>query len=219
MTSFFMKRLDALRTSATNMAALSEKAVEKALRGYFERDTALAKEIMAGDELINLLELEVDQNALNLLALDHPTAKDLRYIVGTLNIGLDLERIGDEAYNIARRSLFLSSRPSLPYVPAMENLSRIAMDMLSGSLSAYLNNNTELALEICQMDEKASTETVKVIKALIDYMINESPAVERCVHSIFIARSMERIADLASNIAESVIFITKGVNIKAACKR
>ncbi len=219
MTSFFLKRLDELKTSATNMAALCEKALEKAQRGYFERDTSLAKEIMAGDEQINLLELEVDQSALRLLALDHPMAKDLRYIVGTLNIGLDLERVGDESYNIARRSLFLSSRPPLPYFPAMENLGRTAMDMLSGAISAYLNDNPDLAVEICRMDEKASTDGVKAIKALIDYMVHEAPSIERCVHSIFIARSLERIAGLSTNIAESVIFITQGVNIKAGCQR
>ncbi|TVQ96138.1 MAG: phosphate transport system regulatory protein PhoU [Desulfovibrionales bacterium] len=219
MTTFFMNRLEELKISATSMAALCEKALDKAQRGYFQRDTSLAKEVMAGDEQINLLELEVDQAALKLLALDHPMAKDLRYIVGTMNIGLDLERIGDETYNIARRSLFLSGRPPLPYFPAMENLGQMSMDMLSGAIAAYLNGDAESALEICQQDEKASTETVKVIKALIDYMVNEAPAVERCVHSIFIARSLERISDLSTNIAESVLFITKGVNLKAGCRR
>ncbi|HDQ39605.1 MAG TPA: phosphate signaling complex protein PhoU [Desulfonatronum sp.] len=214
MTSFFLKRLEQLKTSALNMAALCEKALEKAQRAYFERDTTLAKEVMTGDNLINQLELELDHRALTLLALDQPMAHDLRTIVGTLNIGLDLERIGDEAYNIARRSLFLNSRPPLPYFPAMENLAKVAAEMFSGAVTAFLNENADLALEIREMDDTADTQNIKVAKAVIDYMINEAPAIERGVHTIFISRSLERIADLSSNIADSVIFIAKGANIK-----
>jgi len=217
MTTFFLNRLDQLRTSALNMAALCEKAVEKSQRAYFERNMALAKEVMTGDNLINQLELEVDQNALTLLALDQPMARDLRTIVGTLNIGLDMERIGDEAYNVARRSLFLSTRPPLPYFPAMENLGKIAAEMFSGSICAFMNEDADLALKVCKMDDNADTQSIKVVKAVIDYMVNEAPAIERCVHTIFISRSLERIADLSTNIAESVILIAKGVNIKAYC--
>lgn len=217
MTQFFAKRLSELRTSAANMAALCEKAMDKSQRAYFERSPSLAKEIMTGDEVINALELEVDRNAFNLLALDQPMAGDLRNIVGTLNISLDLERVGDETYNIARRALFLNSRPPLPYFPAMENLSTTAREMLSGAIGAYLNGNSELAMEVCRMEERAQVDTVKAIKTIVDYMANEAPAIERCVHTIFIARSLERISNLATNIAESAIFIVKGVNIKSAC--
>ena len=219
MTQFFVNRLAELRESAANMAALCEKAMDKAHRAYFERNAGLAKEVMTGDEQINLLELAVDRNAFNLLALDQPMAGDLRNIVGTLNISLDLERIGDETYNIARRALLLSNRPPLPYFPAMENLSQIATEMLSGAIGAFLNENPDLALEVCRMEERAHVESVKVIKSVIDYMINEAPAIERCVHTIFIARSLERIANMSTNIAESVIFIVKGVNVKASCTR
>lgn len=219
MTTFFLKRLEQLKTSALNMAALCEKAVEKSQRAYLERDTALAKNVMVGDSLINQLELEVDKNALALLALDQPMARDLRAIVGTLNISLDLERVGDEAYNVARRSLFLSSRPPLPYFPAMENLVRISMEMFSGAISAFANENADLALEVCKMDDSADTQSIKVVKSVIDYMVNEAPAIERCVHTIFISRSLERIADLSTNIAESVIFIVRGVNIKFLCRK
>jgi len=199
------------------MAALCEKAVEKSQKAYFARNMVLAKEVMTGDDLINQLELEVDQNALTLLALDQPMAHDLRTIVGTLNISLDLERIGDEAYNVARRSLFLSTRAPLPYFPAMENLGKITTEMFSGAISAFVNEDADLALEICRMDENANTQSIKVVKAVIDYMVNEAPAIERCVHTIFISRSLERIANLSTNIAESVIFIAKGVHIKAYC--
>ena len=219
MTQFFVNRLAELRESAANMAALCEKSMDKAQRAYFERNAGLAKEVMTGDEQINLLELAVDRNAFNLLALDQPMAGDLRNIVGTLNIGLDLERVGDETYNIARRALFLINRPPLPYFPAMENLSQIAMEMLSGAIGAFLNENPDLAMEVCRMEEKAHVESIKMIKSVIDYMINEAPAIERCVHTIFIARSLERIANMSTNIAESVIFIVKGVNVKASCTR
>lgn len=219
MTTFFLKRLEQLKTSALNMAALCEKALEMSLRAYFERNMLLAKDVMTGDDQINQFELEVDQNALTLLALDQPMAHDLRTIVGTLNISLDLERVGDEAASVARRSLFLSSRPPLPYFSAMENLGKITAEMFSGAITAFMNENAELAREICKMDEIADTQNIKVIKAVIDYMVNEAPAIERCVHTIFISRSLERIADMSTNIAESVIFIANGVNIKASCKK
>ncbi len=217
MTSLFLQRLETLKASTLNMAALCEKAIAKSQQAYFQRDMVLAKEVMTGDDQINRLELEVDQNSLTLLALDQPMAHDLRTIVGTMNIGLDLERVGDEAYNVARRSLFLSSRPPLPYFPAMENLSRIAAEMFSGAIRAFMNENALLAQEVCAMDDTADTQSIKAVKAVIDYMIHESPAIERCVHTIFISRSLERIADLSNNIAESVIFIVEGENIHAPC--
>lgn len=219
MTTLFLQRLETLKASALNMAALCEKAVEKSQGAYFERDATLAKEVMAGDDRINALELEVDRNSLKLLALDQPMAHDLRTIVGTMNIGLDLERVGDEAYNIARRTLFLNSRPPLPYFPAMENLSKIAAEMFSGAIRAFMNENAALAREIRAMDDAADTQSVKAVKAVIDYMVHESPAIERCVHTIFISRSLERIADLSNNIAESVIFIAEGESVNAPCPR
>jgi phosphate transport system protein len=183
-----------------------------------ERDVALAKDVIERDQEINLLEVQVDRFILKLLALDQPMARDLRFIVGSQRISVDLERIGDQAVNIAERAVYLSGRPPLPPIPAMEQLADTAMDMLKVALSAFINQNVAQANDVCQMDDEADELNVEVLKKLMDYMINETPAIERSVQTIITARCLERVADHCTNIAESVIFIVRGVNIKHHCE-
>ena len=200
------------------MAALSERALEKSIRAILERDMQLADEVVEGDQAINMLEVNIDKQSLRLLALDQPMARDLRFIVGCMRIAVELERTGDQAVNIAQRAQFLSSQPPLPPNPALEQLGQIALDMFRTVIHAFVNENSEEAMEVCQMDDEADDMNVRVLKDLLEYMVQELPAVERSVQTIIAARCLERVADQATNIAESVIFINKGVNIKHHCQ-
>lgn len=218
MESRFHQELEKLKMTILRMAALTERALERALESFFARNIELANQIIQQDQEINLLEVEIDKYCLRLLALEQPLAGDLRFIVGCLRIAVDLERIADQAVNIAERTVFLSSRPPLPPNPHMEQLAETAMDMLKTVISAFVNENTDQAYDVCQMDDTADELNAVILKNQINYILNEVPAVERSIQTIIAARCIERAADQATNIAESVIFIVKGVNIKHHCE-
>ena len=219
MESRFHQELEELRMMILQMAALTERALEKSIQAFLGRNMQLADEVIEGDQEINMLEVYVDRQSLRLLALDQPMARDLRFILGCMRIAVDLERVGDQAVNIAQRAQFLSTRPPLPPNPAMEQLGEVALDMFRTVIQAFVNDNSEQAREVCQMDDVADDLNVRILKDLLEYMTHETPAVERSVQTIITSRCLERVADQATNIAESVIFISKGVNIKHHCEQ
>ncbi len=218
MESRFHSDLEQLKMTILQMATLAEKALEKSVRALVERDDDLAGEVVNGDREIDLLEVEVDRHALRLLALDQPMARDLRFIIGSLRIAVELERIGDQAVNIAQRALILNSRPPLPRNHAIEELGDTALDMLRTVISSFVNQNADIATDVCKMDDVADDLNYRILKDALAYMANEAPAVERSVQTIIAARCLERAADQTTNIAESVIFMVKGVNIKHHCQ-
>jgi phosphate transport system protein len=218
MESRFHHELEQLKMTILQMAAMTERALEQAFEAFFARDVELANRVIEGDQAINLLEVDIDKLCLRLLALDQPMAGDLRFIVGCMRISVDLERIADQAVNIAERAVFLASRPPLPPNPALEQLAEVAMDMFKTVISAFVNDNVDQAHDVCQMDDNADELNAAILKNQINYILNEVPAVERSVQTIIAARCIERAADQATNIAESVIFIVKGVNIKHHCE-
>ncbi|HOV85556.1 MAG TPA: phosphate signaling complex protein PhoU [Syntrophobacteraceae bacterium] len=219
MENRFHQEMEELKMTILHMAVLTERALENAVRSLVDRDGDLAQAVIDGDREINLREMEVDRRCLRLLALDQPMARDLRFIVGCLRISIELERIADQAVNIAQRAQFLGSRPPLPRNPAIEQLADTALDMYRSVMSAFVNENTNLARDVCQTDDLADELNVTVLKNLLDYMVHEVPAVERSVQTIIVARCLERVADQTTNIAESVIFIVEGVNIKHRCQQ
>jgi len=219
MESRFHQEMEELKMTILHMAVLTERALENAVRSLLDRDGDLAQAVIDGDREINLREMEVDRRCLRLLALDQPMARDLRFIVGCLRISIELERIADQAVNIAQRAQFLGSRPALPRNPAIEQLADTALDMYRSVMSAFVNENTNQARDVCQTDDLADELNVTVLKNLLDYMVHEVPAVERSVQTIIVARCLERVADQTTNIAESVIFIVEGVNIKHRCQQ
>jgi phosphate transport system protein len=201
------------------MAATTTKAIEKAFQALRERDLELAAEIIQKDQEIDLLEMEIDRSILKLLALAQPMARDLRFLVGCMRISSDLERIADQAVSIAHRSRYLSKRPPLQRDPAMEQLAETSLDMLRVALSCFGELNIDQAMDVCQMDDEADELNLQVLKNLLDHMVNETPTIQRAVQTIITARCMERVADHCTNIAESVVFIVKGINIKHHCEQ
>jgi phosphate transport system protein len=214
----FTQKLEELRMHIIRMAALTEKAVQDSVRAYLENNTDLAESVIMGDAGVNEMEDAIDAFNLELLALDQPMASDLRFIVGSMRLTVNLERIGDEAVNLAHRTLFLSTRPPLPVNPRMEQLAMHVQDMLARAVRAFVDGDTGLAADICGMDHRADELSIKVLKECINTMVEETRIVERSVHVIMASRHLERIGDLATNLAEAVVFIKEGQSIKHRCK-
>ncbi|MGE4299625.1 MAG: phosphate signaling complex protein PhoU [Desulfovibrionaceae bacterium] len=217
MDRHFQKELDGLRLKVLEMAAYAEKAVDKAARALVTYDTALAEEVMDGDHAVDALECEVDDYCLRLLALGQPVAADLRFVVGCMRMAGNLERMGDQAVNIAERAMFLAQRPPLPFNHVLEDMADVARDMVRACINAFKLHNVEQARQVCAMDARADELDMLVLRKLMDYMINETPAIERSVHTILAVRNLERVCDLATNIAEVVIFVVHGANVKHKC--
>ncbi|XPV76049.1 MAG: phosphate signaling complex protein PhoU [Desulfovibrio sp.] len=210
----FNQKLDELRMQVLRMASMAQEAVSNAVTAFIENDSDLAEDVIVNDDKINALENEIDKFNLELLALDQPMARDLRLIVGAMRITVNLERLGDEAGNLAHRAVFLSTRSEMEPAPKMRELAETAKDMLNLAVRAYADEDSDLASKICMMDNKADQLNVDILKDFISQMVGESRIVERGVHSIMAARHLERIADLATNVAECVIFIVDGENVK-----
>jgi phosphate transport system protein len=201
------------------MAAHADRAVQMAVTGLLERDPKRAEQVIDQDSEINEIECQIDEFSLELLAREQPVARDLRFITACMRIIIDLERIGDEAVNIAEKTIFLSRLPEAPHNPAFEELIEITQNMLKGAIDSFREQDPDKALEICRMDNKADDLDVRVLKKTMDDMVAEVTGVRRAVNTILAARSLERIADLATNVAESTIFIVQGVSIKHQCHR
>ncbi|PKN42393.1 MAG: phosphate transport system regulatory protein PhoU [Deltaproteobacteria bacterium HGW-Deltaproteobacteria-18] len=214
MYTHLHEEIETLKLKVLKMVSLTEDAVQKAIQAYVDKDLYLAEEVQDGDVEVNRLEVEIDELALKLLALEQPVAGDLRFILGCMRISVDLERIADEAVNIAERSIMLSSRPPLPFHQDVLEMGTKALAMLRHAAQAFSFNNVDAALQVCQLDNEVDVLNHKNMRQVIEYMIHETPAIERSVHTIILVRRLERIGDLATNIAESVVFIAQGVNIK-----
>ncbi|MFW5489156.1 MAG: phosphate signaling complex protein PhoU [Desulfovibrio sp.] len=209
---------DLLRLKVLEMAASCQKAISQALQAYVDRNTEMAQEVIDNDCNINELQYTIDEKALRLMALDQPVARDLRFVLGCTYIASNLERVGDQAVNISERALLLAQRPALPHNPLMAELSDTAQAMLKIVIEAFNTGDPDLAQKVCEMDAKADTLNLKILTHYIDYMIQESRSVERAVHNIISAKCLERVGDLATNIAENIIFIIKGIDIRQTCR-
>ncbi|MBZ4685249.1 MAG: phosphate uptake regulator, PhoU [Desulfomicrobiaceae bacterium] len=214
MTTHLHEEMERLRLQVLHMVNLAEAAVTRAIQAYVARDEFLAEAVVDGDAEVNALEVAIDEIGLKLLALEQPVASDLRFVLGCMRISVDLERIADEAVNIAERAMILSARPPLPFQKPIEHMGERALAMLRRATQAFVRGDTDLALDVWRCDAEIDTLNHRNMREVIEYMLHETPAIERSVHTILIVRHLERIADLVTNICESVVFIVKGINIK-----
>jgi phosphate transport system protein len=215
----FHQQVDELKIMILQMAAYVERAVDSATRALLDRNAELAERVIEGDARINQLENEIDEFSLQLLVRDQPMARDLRFITGCRRAVIDLERAGDEAVNIAEKTIYLSKLTPTPHNPMLEELVSTAKDMLRVAVEALQEENVEKATDVCRMDYKADDLNVRILKKTMDDMVTEVTGVRRAVNTILAARSLERIGDLSTNLGETVIFIVKGVSVKHNCQR
>ncbi|MFP4168052.1 MAG: phosphate signaling complex protein PhoU [Desulfonatronovibrionaceae bacterium] len=209
---------DQLKMLVLEMVSKTTEAAGDSLEAFAEMDTDKAQTVIDSDNEINELEVSVDEKCLRLLALEGPVAGDLRFILGCMRVSMDLERIGDEAANIAQDVVVLSLKPSLDFYHRLTTMGYKALEMLKLAGKAFAEEDTDQAVRVCRMDNEVDELNSAFIKQVIGYMGDHAPAIERSVRCINVARRMERIGDLATNIAENTVFISRGVNIKHYCQ-
>ncbi|HEX9883842.1 MAG TPA: phosphate signaling complex protein PhoU [Desulfobaccales bacterium] len=218
MARQFDQELDELRQKLLRMATMAETAVGKSILSVTNRNSDLAREVITDDITLNRMELAIEEQAFRLLALRQPLATDLRLTVAAMRIATELERIGDQAVNIAERALELNSRPPLQLPFDLKIMADMALGMVRTSIDAFVQQDPKLAIKVCQRDVEVDLLDDEYIQKILDCMIKESRWVVRLHHFIIVVRNLERIADLATNIAENIVFIVEGRVIKHQCE-
>lgn len=202
--------LDALKHRLLHMGSLVEDLSNKALVALMERRVELARTVIEGDAAVNALQIEIDDRCLKMLALQQPMATDLRLITSAMKMGADLERIGDQAVNIAETALRLLETPPLKPVIDIAEMADIAQKMTRDALDSFVRRDSLLAREVLERDDRVDHLKDRVFRVLLTHMMADPGTIERALGLILISRNIERIADHATNIAEDVIFVVQG---------
>ena len=210
----FQDDLDALKAMLVGMAGLAEEAVRLAVEGLLERDLQKAELVSTNDDRIDELEVEVDNQAMSLLALQQPMAKDLRLITIAMKIANDLERVGDHAVNIAGSAQRLAAEPPLKPLVDIPRMADLAAAMLREGLDAFVSRNSRLARELVKRDDEVDALNHQIFRELLSFMIEDPRTITRAMELILVARNLERVADLATTVAEEVVFIAEARIIK-----
>lgn len=215
----FHQELQRMHDHILVMAAATQESLEKAIKALTERDIEIAEEVIDDDKKINQLECQINEMALQMLALSQPVARDLRFIIGGNWIARNVERVGDQAVNIAERAILLTNRPPLPSADMLHRIAEVSLDMYKSAIKAFNGHDEKMARYVCVSDEEVDELDVLILRKLIDHMISDTPSAESSVHAMLASHCFERVADLAVNISENVIFIDKGENIKHSCQK
>ncbi len=208
------KELESLKENLLKMAAMVEEAIGNSVQSLVKRDSELAKKVFQMEEEINKMELTIDDMCLRLLALRQPVAVDLRFITSAMKIVTDLERMGDQAVNIAERAITLNQEPQLkPYID-IPRMAELTQSMVKDVLDAFVNRDSKLARSVCERDDLVDSLNDQVFRELLTYMMSDPKTIPRAAHLMIVSRCLERIADHATNIAEDIIFMVDGLVIK-----
>jgi len=214
----FLEELDRLNMKIMQMVVQTEQALSKTVNAFSRMDADLAQQVVDNDKKINELEVQVYDLCMRLLALGQPVARDLRFILGCMRMSVDLERIGDESANISDATIFLSLNPPMEFYDKILLMGQKSYDMLQEAIIAFSTPDVDKAINVCRMDFEVDELNSAVLKEIILHMGRESRSIEPCVQTINIARRFERVADMATNIAETTMFIVKGANLKNSCQ-
>jgi phosphate transport system protein len=192
----------------------AEEAVGNAVEALLRRDRELAQQVIKGDREINALESSIEEHGFQLIALHQPMAKDLRLLFSAIRIVNDLERVGDHAVNIAQSAERLLAYPHIVPEPEIVEMARQARQMLADALSAFVRGDAPLARAVCKRDDVVDALNDSVFRILLTHMMEDSRSIGACMELLLVSRNLERVADLATNIAEDVVFVTEGKTIK-----
>jgi len=212
--SRFQQGLDELRDKLLRMGGLAEQAIDRATEAYRTRDAKYCQMVLTGENEINQAEREIDELALDLLAMQQPMAVDLRFIMAVVKINADLERVGDQAVNIAQRVLDLISEPEVPLPVDIPRMAESVSTMVQRSLESFLDGKAEVAEAVLQMDNIVDRMKDEAFVVLVQKMVAEPHVSRAALNVLLISRALERIADHATNIAEDVIFWVRGADVR-----
>ena len=214
MARHFHEELDALKQTILAMGGLVEDQIRRVMRALIERDGDLAQEVIDRDRQVNAYDVEIDEKCVELLALHQPAAGDLRFITTAMKIVTDLERIGDQAVNIAQRAIELNREPQLkPYVD-LPRMAEKAQQMVKESLDAFVTRDTELARRVCGEDADVDAQKEQIFRELLDLHDGGSEDHPPAIRLILVSRFVERTADHATNIAEMVIYMVESKMVR-----
>ena len=213
MSTHFDQELEELKQKLLSMASHAESAVTRALKALTDRDDDLAREVQSDDTILDQFEIEVDDISVRLLA-KAPLAFDLRLITVAMKISHDLERVGDEATTIARRAVELNQEQLLKDYIDIPKMAQLALQMLGQALDAFLNRKPDQARAVIPVDKEVDALNKQMHRELASYMIEKPSNISRCLNLMVISKSLERIADHATNIAEEVVFLHEGEDIR-----
>jgi len=214
MRTRFQQGLEELRQKLLRMGGLAEQAVDRACQAYNERDLTLCHLILEGESQINLTEREIDEAAFDLLAMQQPMAVDLRFILAVTKINSDLERVGDQAVNIAERAMDMVELPAAELPVDIPRMAAAVSAMVRRSLESFIEGKAELAQAVLEMDNVVDRMRDEAFIMLVKTM-NDRPEVTRqALDALLVARNLERVADHATNIAEDVIFWVRGADVR-----
>ncbi|HXQ22526.1 MAG TPA: phosphate signaling complex protein PhoU [Candidatus Acidoferrales bacterium] len=208
------EELKALHDQILEMGGLVEKQIADALTALVERDSELARQTIVQDHAVNRMDVEIDDFCIRLFARYQPTARDLRLITTGLKITTDLERMGDLAESIAKCACELNEEPPLMPFIDIPRMAGLAQRMVREALDAFVREDTALALRVCESDAEIDALHDQLFRILLTYMVENPQTVTRVVRLSLVAKSLERIADHATNIAEMVVFMVKGQSIR-----
>jgi len=214
MRSRFQQGLDELKEKLLRMGGLAEQAIDRATEAYRTRDSKYCQMVLTGENAINEAEREIDELALDLLAMQQPMAIDLRFILAVLKINADLERVGDQAVNIAQRVLDLISEDAIELPVDIPRMADAVSTMVQRALESFLDGKAEVAEAVLQMDNIVDRMKDEAFVVLVQKMHDEPACVRQALDVLLIARNLERIADHATNIAEDVIFWVRGADVR-----
>jgi phosphate transport system protein len=210
----FDNELNEIREKLLEMGGKVESMIGDAMKSLVERDTDLAIRTIDFDHEINRLEMEIDEKCLEVLARRQPAARDLRFITLALKIVTDLERIGDQCVNIAKRSKELNQEPALkPYID-LPRMAQAASDMVKEALDAFVRGDDQLAIKVCEDDQVVDDLNEQIQRELLTFMMADPKTITRAIKINHVSKCLERIADHAPNVAEMVIFMVKGKDIR-----
>jgi phosphate transport system protein len=212
--SRFQQGLDELKEKLLRMGGLAEQAIDRATEAYRTRDSKFCQMVFSGEPAINDAEREIDELALDLLAMQQPMAIDLRFILAIVKINADLERVGDQAVNIAQRVLDLISEPEMQLPVDIPRMADSVSTMVQRALESFLDGKAEVAEAVLQMDSIVDRMKDEAFVVLVQKMHNEPACTRPALDVLLISRALERIADHATNIAEDVIFWVRGADVR-----
>jgi phosphate transport system protein len=210
----FEAELRTLRDRLLVMGGLVEKAIAASVRAMIERDVALAEDVKERDREVNRMEVEIDGSCRRILALRQPAASDLRFITTALKIVVDLERMGDLAVNVAERALELARAPPLGPMHDLVRIADLAEEQLKRALDAFVTNDVEKAEQVMGSDEHVDAVYLKIFNDMLVLMMEDPKNIRRGTAVMFAAKHLERFADHAVNVAEMVIFMVRGQDVR-----
>jgi phosphate transport system protein len=212
----FQQSLEDLKEQLLVMAGLAEQAIQRAIEAYRVRDLSICDLVSRSEMAINRLEREIDQSALDLLAMEQPMAIDLRFILSVIKINADLERVGDSAKAIAERVRQMDKLGEVELPVDIPRMALLAADMVRRSLQSFIDGDAELARAVLAMDDSVDAMNKAAYKALTKVMEEQSHIAPQALNALMISRALERVADHATNIAEDVIFWVEGDDVRHA---